>query len=61
MMLLDCIWADGDFVQATAWFLSHEIWIFDTGGTKQHPYMKDLEKFNNFLPSKRNDILKKPN
>ena len=37
MMLIDCNWASGDFVQATAWYLHHDIWIMDTSCTEQLP------------------------
>ena len=39
-MLLDCNWADGDFVQATAWYLNCDLWIIDTSCTKQLPFIK---------------------
>ena len=39
-MLLNCNWADGDFVQATAWYLHHDLWIFDTSCTEQLPFFK---------------------
>ena len=40
MMLVDCNWASGDFVQATAWYLNNEIWIIDTSCTRQHPFIR---------------------
>ena len=46
-MLHDCNWADGDFVQATAWFLKHDLWIVDTSCTEQHPFIKVNGNFNN--------------
>ena len=38
-MLIDCTWASGDFVQATAWFLKHNIWIIDTSCIEGNPFL----------------------
>ena len=46
-MLLDCNWADGDFVQATAWCLQHDLLIFDTSCTEQLPFIKISGNMNN--------------
>ena len=40
MMLLDCNWASGEFVQATAWYLDCDIWIMGTSCTRQLPFIK---------------------
>ena len=39
-MLINCNWADGDFVQATAWYFNRKIWIMDTSCTRQLPYIE---------------------
>ena len=39
-MLMDGIWADSWFIQATAYFLGMDYWIMDTSCTKEHPYFQ---------------------
>ena len=43
-MLQDKQWPSQYFVQATAWSLSHDLWIMDTSCRKDFPYMTKFDK-----------------
>ena len=39
-MIIDNVWVDYVFIQATAWYLQMDIWIVDTGCTEKDPYIR---------------------